>query len=217
MGFFSALRRRVIRVIGLARFFYAQRIKGFDPPTVPHLDDETAQWLEEQLKGTKLYLEFGSGGSTLLANRLGVRTVSVESDRFYAASVRHALANPELIEILTPAVGITREWGFPVFFKRRKGRRYVTAPFHRFDSQFPDLIMVDGRYRVACALESARQASRAGAESRLLLDDYAQRPEYRVLEQYLGAPVRIGRAAMFTLGRHEIAQSLIREYSTDPR
>ena len=200
---------------GLASFYYARHIRGFDPPDEPHLDDLTAEWLQRQLRTTRLFLEFGSGGSTLLANRLGVRTVSVESDPYYSAAVRRALPHPEITTILTPKMGLTREWGMPVFGKARKAERYVNAPFQHLAGSFPDFILVDGRYRVACALQSAREAVRAGSTSTLLFDDYATRPAYHIVETYLGLPERIGRAAVFLLGRRNVASEIIFDFSAD--
>ena len=52
--------------------------------------------------------------------------------------------------------GHHREWGVPVFPDVEKARSYVTAPWD--DKPFPQFIPVDGGYRVACALESARRA-----------------------------------------------------------
>lgn len=201
----------------LARFLYVQRVKGFDVPSRPHVDAETAEFLADQLKRTKLFLEFGSGGSTILCNSLGVPGISVESDRFFAAAVRDALPDPRITRIIVPRMGLTREWGMPVFRRRKKGRRYVEAPFERLDGLFPDLIFVDGRYRVACALMSARKAAAAAAGARLLMDDYSGRPEYHVLEDHLGEPDRIGRSALFRLGGREVSGQLVDRHSTDPR
>ena len=199
------------------RFFYAQRIRGFDTPTRPHLDDETAAWLEDQLRKTKLYLEFGSGGSTVLANSLGVASISVESDRFYARAVRRGLQHPETARIEVPPMGITAEWGMPLFFRRRKGRRYIAAGFAALDGRFPDFILVDGRYRVGCALESARRAHLAGTTALLMLDDYEGRSFYQSVEDHLGPPDRIGRAALFKIGKVGIPQDAVRKFATDPR
>lgn len=201
----------------LLRFLHLQRVRGFDPPTSPHMDDEAAAWLEQQLRKTRLYLEYGSGGSTVLASKLAVPTISIESDRFYAAAVRSVLPAPDQVRLLVPKMGLTGEWGLPVFFRGRKGRRYVMAPFDLLDGRFPDLVFIDGRYRVAAALESARRAAQAGSSARLMLDDYAERPNYHVLEQYLGVPERIGRAALFTIGRRQIAEEIVEEQLSDHR
>jgi len=204
------------KLSALARFFYVQRIKGFDPPGRPLLDDDTGPWLAERLKSTKLYLEFGSGGSTMLANRLGIPSITVESDRFYAAAVRGALPSPQLATVLTPDMGLTGPWGMPLFARETKGQRYVGAPFDVLSDRFPDFIFVDGRYRVACVLESARQAAAAEATATVLLDDYEGRPAYHVLEQYLGKPELIGRAARFVIGQRSISHDDLRPHLSDP-
>jgi hypothetical protein len=213
----SSLSRLTLRKLAaLARFLYVQRIKGFDPPQAPLLDDESGAWLAERLKSTKLFLEFGSGGSTVLANRLGVPSITVESDRFFAAAVRRVLPSPRKARILTPRMGVTREWGMPVLGKARKGPRYVHAPFEHLKDAFPDLIFVDGRYRVACVLEAASQAAKAHCKATVLLDDYAYRPNYHVLEKHLGQPERIGRAASFIIGERLIPTDAVHEHLGDP-
>ena len=199
------------------RFFYLQRVRGFDPPTRPHLDDKTAEWLERQLRKTQLYLEFGSGGSTLLANRLSVPSISVESDRFYARAVRRGLTHPEIARIQVPRMGVTGEWGMPLIFRRSKGPRYVAAGFEALGDRFPDLVLIDGRYRVACALESARRAHLSGATALLMFDDYEGRSFYHVIEDYLGKPERIGRAALFSIGKAMIPEDVVRRFAEDPR
>lgn len=207
----------VRKLWGLARFLYVQRVKGFDPPGPPLLDEETSAWLTERLKSTNRYLEFGSGGSTVLANRLGVPSVTVESDRFYAAVVRKVLPLPENARIVTPAMGLTGPWGMPIVGKAEKGQRYVFAPFDQLENGFPDFIFVDGRYRVACVLESARRAFQAHCTTTVLLDDYADRPYYHVLESLVGEPQRIGRAAIFSIGDRAVDVTKVGAYLSDAR
>lgn len=211
------LKRRLDLLVELAKFFHAKHVVGFEPPTRPLLDTATAEWIEKQLQSTRLYLEYGSGGTTILANRLGVRTISVESDAHYAAIVRNALQNDATTKILSPEIGLTGPWGTPLFFRKSKGARYITAPFDRFRMTYPDLIFVDGRYRVGCVLACANIFRAAGARAKLLFDDYMLRPHYHVVEPYLGPPERIGRAALFTIGDSEIADEVVREYAKDYR
>ena len=209
------LKARLRQVRDTLRFFYVQRVRGFDPPTCPHLDADTAEWLERRLQNTKLFLEFGSGGSTVLANRLAVPTISVESDRFYGAAVRKAMNDSDLTTMVFPNVGVTKQWGMPIFFRSKKGERYASAPFEKIGTVFPDFILVDGRYRVACALETARRAYMAGSTAQLMLDDYEGRPRYYALEKYLGIPERIGRAAVFEIGKIPVDEAAVRNFFSD--
>jgi hypothetical protein len=197
----------------LARFWYLQRVRGFSPPGAPELDGETLDRLTQELRRCTSYLEFGSGGSTLLADRLGVRTVTIESDRFYARTVASALTG-DTVTIVPVDVGITAEWGWPVFKRPTdsrigRWRRYVSSGFDRTS---PDLVLVDGRFRVACALETARRTDGAV----LIVDDYLGRQGYRTLERYLGAPERVGRAAVFRTNKQPIPDDVVSNAIRDP-
>lgn len=205
---------RAYRLLDLPRFFYIQRIKGFEPPTAPRMDPETIAFLEEAIRGARLYVEFGAGGSTIVADRLAVKTVTVESDRFYAATIRAAMTGSS-VTILTPNIGVTGPWGWPLFQKPTSRRikrwwRYVEAPFALGT---PDLVLVDGRFRVACALESARRAQIAKVPATIVFDDYETRPQYKSVERHLGAPEMVGRAAVFRIVDQHVAEVRIEDAS----
>jgi hypothetical protein len=189
----------------LAKFFFDQRIIGFDPPDTPFFDAASTSPFTKLLENAKQYLEFGSGGSTILAGRLGIDTITVENDRFFAKAVMKKLSPSAKNHMIVPYVGLTQHWGYPLFTKhtpRRlaRWRSYVDAPFEYLQhatAQFPDLILVDGRFRRACALASCMHAQRAGAKTTICVDDYSGRPEYISLEHKLGKPIMHGRMAMF--------------------
>ena len=198
------------KAFAYAKFLYLQRIVGFDVPEEPHLDPATLQWLLDRLPRAKSYLEFGAGGSTRVAGRLGIPTVSVEGDRFFARAVRAGLASGHQVTLLDADIGPTSYWGVPLRGKPTparvgKWRRYIDRPFTFLTNDprpFPDLALVDGRFRRACALRTAQEAAKAGAECDLLIDDYYNqgRQHYSAVEAYLGEPRRIGRSALFEVG-----------------
>jgi hypothetical protein len=198
------------------RFLRIQRITGFQISAAPRFDPETDRWFRNRLAQAQLYLEFGCGGSTRVADELEIKTIGIESDRFYAASLRRVLRHPEAIEIITPRMGVTVQWGMPLFRARAKGFRYVTAPFDRLGSRFPDFVLIDGRYRIACLLETARRAAKAGASATVLMDDYATRAHYHVVEQLLGAPHIIGRSAAFEVGKADVSTEVVQQFMRDP-
>lgn len=208
---------RLNSVSEFARYVRAKYLVGFESPDAPLLDPHAKSWFESEIKRTNFYLEFGCGGTTVLADQLGVRVISVESDPAYADVVRTALRPNSSITILTPQMGLTGPWGTPIFGRKKKGHRYISAPFDSMNSQFPDLIVVDGRYRAACALKCGNEATKRGATAQLLFDDYAGREWYHGVELYLGRPRRIGRAAIFRLNNCEVADDVVRQYASDPR
>lgn len=211
------LKRRLALIREFGSYFRAKYVVGFEPPSGPLLDPETLAWVINKLYSAKLYLEFGCGGTTIMANDLGVPTISVESDRSYAAVVQASLARPSLTKIVTPAMGFTGPWGMPLFSAARKGAAYIRAPFEFLRGEFPELVVVDGRYRAACALMCGYEAANCEVPSQLLFDDYALRPHYHGIEQYLGTPQKVGRAAVFDLRRSRVQIGDVQTYATDPR
>lgn len=198
--------------MSLLSFLYQQRVRGFRPPATPHLDDAALARFTALLEASTCYLEFGAGGSTLLADRLGKQGVSVESDRFYAAVVRGALRADTRMTVLAVDIGMTKQWGRPVFqrptrARLRRWQRYSTAPFAHFDAAgcFPELALVDGRFRRACALETARQAGLRGRSMHIMIDDYytSGRAHYARVEAHLGVPEPCGRAALFHISAQQ--------------
>lgn len=219
-GMASALERLKWRV----DFLWTQRVRGFDTPTAPWFDAEGTAAFERELAACAAYLEFGTGGSTIAAGRSGKPALSVDSDRFYTAAVRKGLGPESRVEIVDADIGMTVEWGWPLLraptpARVARWRRYVDAPFARLGGRpFPDFVLVDGRFRRACLLETARQAALRGAVATVMFDDYGApgRDHYAAVEPILGTPRRAGRAALFDVGRQAVTEAQVAEAAADP-
>lgn len=166
-------------------------------PDQPWMPTKTASALSEFLTGAETYLEYGVGGSTRLALHSGVNTiVAVESDQQYleAASTMVELSRHAVHWVPVHVdIGPTGYLGFPKSLKARfKWAQYASAPWSLGVS--PDLILIDGRFRLACALTAARHASPG---TLIFFDDYATRPWYWSARHYLSLVARAGRAAVF--------------------
>jgi len=206
-----------IKLIKYSRFFVKSRFSKFTVSDEPYFDQESVETFKNFMRKSKFYLEFGSGGSTIFAAGLGCRTISVESDRYFARTVQEKIRNIGNVRIVHGDIGITEEWGYPVFGKPSDNKvkrwlNYIRKPFELFESQkeFPDFVLIDGRFRRSCALEVARRADLTNAVSVIFFDDYADRPHYQSVEAYLGKPSMSGRAAIFSL----YPGSLLRSIST---
>jgi hypothetical protein len=197
-------------MLELLRFLYVQRIKGFAVPSAPHFDSEaSSQWFEQKLLAATRYLEFGSGGSTYLAAKLNKPFVCVDSDRFFLRAVEQKITADALFNSATQCylprdIGFTREWSQPVIWgalsqsRQAKFRRYSDFPVESLQSNHhPDLILIDGRFRVACALKTIR-ALHAQQDWTLIVDDYVGRPEYEIITQFARLDTYVGRMAVFS-------------------
>src|SRR5665213_1804730 len=188
--------KRFIHAYRTAKIVIGNRVRHFDVPSEPHFDAEGSAYFREQLNSTHNYLEYGSGGSTIIAHKLVNNLVSVDSDGHFLADVRRKLANDgsgAVTKLIHANIGLTQMWGMPVFTKptRRRVRRwegYPRAPWRYFRAlgQEPDLILIDGRFRVACVLESLLSLSPC-SQCQILCDDYVGRPQYHVVEQFADA------------------------------
>ena len=224
----SIAPKRFIDACRTAKIVFASRVRHLDVPTEPHFDPRSAAYFREQLESARNYLEYGSGGSTVVANRYVTNLVSVESNASFLAGVRKKLEEEPrraMTKLIHVNIGLTHDWGMPVFRKptRRRVRRwedYSKAPWRYFRAvgQQPDLILVDGRFRVACVLESLLSLSPV-SRTQILLNDYVGRPEYSVVERFTDIELA-GRMAILrprkSIDRIQM-RHLVRQYCADPR
>lgn len=193
-------------------------------PDRPHMPELVAAWIEARLRDTNCFLEYGMGGSTRLAAALNVpQIVSVESDRNFARAVAQPLRKSEstsVLSIVHANIGPTRKWGYPMNFKAfRRWPNYALRAweFVRKEGLSPDLVLIDGRFRVGCFLASLVEA-RPGTT--IAFDDYLSRPRmYGTVERFLPPTQVIDRCAIFTVPAEvplrEIALALAR-YGSQP-
>lgn len=133
------------------------------------------------------YLEYGSGGSTFAALRNSniTKLFSVESDLSFLSRLSE---DAEILRNIDNGratlrwadVGETGEWGGP----KTSCKRYLWPSYSLFPHLVgykPDIVLVDGRFRVACVLACVANAP----NSTILVHDYAERYNYRVIEQFV--------------------------------
>ena len=160
---------------------------------------EAVARLTEALRTSSCYLEYGSGGSTVLAASLNVAPlIAVESDKEWQKLVRNRLGGDSDQRFLLHAdIGPTKSLGYPVSTEHwGKFHTYPMMPWDlcRARGLAPDLVLVDGRFRVACFLATILFA-RPGCV--ILFDDYAERPFYHLAARFAASPRMVGRMAEF--------------------
>lgn len=165
------------------------------------LPEAEAALVADAYRRADVILEYGSGGSTVLASELpGKAVFSVESDRAWAEMMQGWFAaNPPAhgtrVDVIHVDIGETGEWGTPV--NNRAWRSFPEYPLGVWalpEFRQPDVVLVDGRFRPGCSMATAFCTKRPVT---LLVDDYARRKGYHVIEEYLGAPRLTGRMAEF--------------------
>lgn len=174
---------------------------GADPPSVGYpllFPPAVARAVTDHYARATRILEYGSGGSTVLAASQGKPVISVESDKSWANDVRETLAGiSDQAKVHYADIGPTEEWGAP----RGKGafRRfpsYALSVWDREDLGEPDLVLIDGRFRAACLVAVLLRAKKP---TTVLFDDYANRPYYHAVERLAVKEELIDRMARFTV------------------
>ena len=155
--------------------------------------------LQSAYQSAEVVLEYGAGGSTLVAADLAGRLVfAVESAAAWVTRMEAWFrANPPKARVVLHHgnIGKTRDWGFPVDNRTvARWSSYPVSVWDRPDFEHPDVVLIDGRFRLACALTVLFRITRPLT---VLIDDYIDRPSYHEAEPMLGQPEMIGRMARF--------------------
>jgi hypothetical protein len=187
----------------------------------PRMTPEEIALFSALVGSARRYLEFGTGGSTVLAAQLaGEMVISLDSSQEWLAEVRKACAaektrlTPQLVGVDIGPVG---RWGYPAD-PATAGR---WPAYHRAVWQLPpardaDLCLVDGRFRVACFLQAVLNCR---ADTLILLHD-CQRAEFAPVHEVARQIACVNELAVF-LPRpgHSRArlQELLAQHAADPR
>jgi hypothetical protein len=170
------------------RFSVRRRLAEIEVSNQPYMATQSKDYFVSRLEVAENYFEYGSGASTVMAAQRCDRIITVESDRTFLKAVLGKV-NGQRATVFPVYVrtGWTREWGFPVFRRPTVSRSEAWKNYPRamWDEAarlgiVPDLVLIDGRFRVACVAESFLRLE-PNASCEFLMDDFTCRQEYAVL------------------------------------
>lgn len=150
---------------------------------------------KELLGSSKIYGEYGCGKSTEFALKYTDASIcSVDTSEEWACKIRSVAQrmNSERLNLKWVDVGLIGDWGYPVSFTHR--HKYVEYAEYIWGKSDPDLVLIDGRFRVYCFLTSLKFSA---VGTKLLFDDYVDRPFYHVAEDFCPRVDSCGRQVLF--------------------
>lgn len=190
----------------------------------PLMSDAELTLFNCALQGKRHILEFGIGGSTYrLAASAAESVFSVESDVEWIRKLAEDEAlQPHLasgkLRIHHADIGSTRFGGHPA--QKPETDRYANywlSPWRLVQPDKVDLLFVDGRFRVACALSALLNGS---PNLTVGIHDFWNRPEYGMLLKYFNCACRAEKLGIFfpnsDIDRGAVIQDLWR-YAVDSR
>eukprot|EP01091_Cochliopodium_minus_P003792 TRINITY_DN13757_c0_g1_i1.p1 TRINITY_DN13757_c0_g1~~TRINITY_DN13757_c0_g1_i1.p1 ORF type:complete len:239 (-),score=43.54 TRINITY_DN13757_c0_g1_i1:72-788(-) len=146
--------------------------KDYDFEIKPWLTDKQKIFMTDLMKGgNKLYLEYGTGGSTLSYGILAKKAYSVEHNKDWCNKIS-SIIDKNSLNIVYRCSPV--EWvGFePGSWKEFD--KYVKS-VDEFDQQYYDVIFVDGRARAECSTYSIPYMKK---DTILVIDNFWDRPRY---------------------------------------
>jgi protein O-GlcNAc transferase len=184
----------------------------------PLLPIKEKQLFYKYLNNARYYLEYGSGGSTYQASiRPNItKVVSVESDKSWYDTINKIIKN-KLRYYFVDLNALPNTFGYPVNASPAM-MEYYPSIIKRYKKNQFDLILIDGRFRVACALICYDYIDN---NCKVIVDDIGNRPHYNEIYNYYDKIDGVGRMFVFKKKQNRVKNSpsdeLIKKYINDPR
>ena len=162
----------------------------------------------------KTYFEYGCGKSTeYMYKKSNASIFSVDTSKKWAAKTLNLSkdSNRERLNVKWIDVGDVADWGYPMSFEKKQNFVKYANWFWEFGLK-PDLVVIDGRFRILCFLTSIKFAS---IGTKIIFDDYTNRPFYHVAEDFLKIKDICGRQALFEVdegSKKFVDESVISEF-----
>jgi hypothetical protein len=126
------------------------------------------------------YMEFGSGGSTYQASiRPNIKSIcTVESDLEWIKKLKLTISKEFIDYNYIDIKAIPNSWGYPGKDCKPDDMKKYSDVRVRSDT---DLVLIDGRFRVACCLKLFEQIKDTCI---IAFDDFLDRKEYHIVLDY---------------------------------
>lgn len=171
------------------------------------LFDGNDKVFKELVSRASCYFEYGSGLSTQwVIGNTRADVVSVETSLFWINEIKKSLGEESRWRPIYVNVGPLGDWGRPLGFRfRSRFLYYAASPWRLVKS--PEVILIDGRFRVLCFLVCLLNAK---AGTKIIFDDYLDREYYHVCGEFLKPVWFIGRQAIFQIPNYIRAKERVR-------
>ena len=213
--FFIGSLKKIIGLKNYELLVHFFRYYGFYPVTynmnteINFGSDNANSFFKQELKNCNFYLEYGSGASTILAEKLNKRFYSIEGDRDFFKFINKKVKNNKIKYKSLGIVGfncvpIMQKYNFTIKQisdnQKKRIKNYCSRILKDLENEkiFPDLILVDGRFRILTCLYLYVFLRNKNLKFKVILDDYFgrwQRTHYHIIEKLFHIE-RVGRLAV---------------------
>ena len=191
-----------------------------------HMTDDERKLFINTVKNSKNYIEFGAGGSTFMVlNITNANIISIEGDPNWIEYMRNnntifEAEQTSRLKFYYIDIGKVGYWSRPIDNSAEElypnYSKYVFTKLNKDEINDIDTILIDGRFRVACALNSIFYCRNA----KIIIHDFFNREYYNILLNYLDIIEKVDTLGGFKIKKdinfYEV-EKLINEYAYDIR
>ena len=160
---------------------------------------------EKEIKNSLVYLEFGMGGSTFrVLHKSKAIVYAIDSSTEWISLMREykQIKNMERkgrLSLFHIDIGPIGEWGKPINNDHKeKFPNYSSDIFNLVDKESIDTVLIDGRFRVACALKTIMECYQ-NEKLKVLIHDFWNRDQYQVLLKYFDVIDQVDSLGVFRI------------------
>lgn len=169
------------------------------------MHDDEKDFFTKNIVDSKNYLEFGMGGSTFHVLKNSDATIySIDSSKDWLAHmksfklIKDSVENKRL-KLFLVDIGPTKSWGFPLDENDRElFPAFSSYIFSQINPAEIDTVLIDGRFRVACALKTILEC-RDNSGLKIMIHDFTFREEYQHVFNYLDEVERVNSLLLFKI------------------
>jgi len=177
---------------------------------------KTNSFFKKKIKKSRVYFEYGSGSSTIIADKENKYYNSIELDKSFYLHILKRIKKKNSLNFVN--IGPVGEFSYPLFLNLQKIKEYINSVNIFFKKKTPNLILIDGRFRVACCLNLLRFKNKLiKNKTTIILDDFKKRKEYGILNDFFFIK-KIDRFAILKFKKKKLHYSeTLKKYYLDPR
>ena len=168
----------------------------------PHMKEAELVLFKNTIQNTSNYFEFGVGGSTRFVYDETLATIrGVDSSKEWVGKVSKHICS-DRVSLHCVNIGEVREWGFP----RNEDYKHEWPNYSLYIKKTditPDTILVDGRFRVACLIQSILFSIERDIDPTIILHD-SNRDYYTPGTRALTCIDRAETLSIFKINRDNI-------------
>ena len=181
------------------------------------------KYFKNKLIKSNCYLEYGSGNSTLYCDKNYINYYSIEGDKNFYSYLKEVIKKKKRLKFVS--LGITEFASQPIFFNllkrfyKIKALNYAQSTLSWLINKkiYPDLILIDGRFRVLCGLCIHQILFYKKNKITVIIDDYRNREYYHILNKFYFIKL-IGNFAILTIKKNNLnIDYYIEKFSRDCR